>query len=342
MTISFRPAKRENVGLLIGLAGASGSGKSYSALRLARGLAGDEPFAYLDTEARRALHYADDFQPWHHAEIDPPFRPATYLEAIKAAEKAGYKVIVVDSASHEYSGPGGLHDWHSDILDKQAGNDLSKRQRLSAGAWAEPKLAHARFVGELLQVHAHLIICFRARQAIEMVKENGKTVIRPTEALDSFEGWLIDTEHKRMPLPFELTCSFLMLPDHPGIPRPIKLPEPLKQFVPLDKPITEETGVALAKWAAGEGQGQLKSRVAAPPADPLTQETLSALLAARMEAEVKPEWIREHVQKAGVEDLPARVTVPWLKGNLSEPQGKQLLSDLNAVIDERNAVGTAS
>lgn len=51
MTFTFRPATRENVGLLIGLIGPSGSGKTYSAMRLAAGIAGDKPFAVIDTEA---------------------------------------------------------------------------------------------------------------------------------------------------------------------------------------------------------------------------------------------------------------------------------------------------
>ena len=52
--ITFRPALRENVGLLIGLAGGSGGGKTWSAMLLAKGISGDKPFAVIDTEARRA------------------------------------------------------------------------------------------------------------------------------------------------------------------------------------------------------------------------------------------------------------------------------------------------
>ena len=40
MTYIFRPAVRENVGLLIGLSGASGAGKTYTAMELASGIAG--------------------------------------------------------------------------------------------------------------------------------------------------------------------------------------------------------------------------------------------------------------------------------------------------------------
>ena len=56
-----KPAVRERVPLLLGLVGPSGGGKTYSALRLARGFqkvtGGDIHF--IDTEARRVFHYAD-------------------------------------------------------------------------------------------------------------------------------------------------------------------------------------------------------------------------------------------------------------------------------------------
>ena len=102
---SFRPATRENVALLIGLAGASGSGKTYTAMRLAKGIAGDKPFCVIDTEAGRAKHYADAFR-FDHGDLKPPFSPAAYADAIRAADDAHYPVIVVDSMSHEHAGQG--------------------------------------------------------------------------------------------------------------------------------------------------------------------------------------------------------------------------------------------
>ena len=86
MGFHFRPAVRENVGLIIGISGASGAGKSYSAMRLATGIVGKgKRFAVIDTEARRALHYAGQFQ-FDHAELRPPFRPDSYVEAIKQSK----------------------------------------------------------------------------------------------------------------------------------------------------------------------------------------------------------------------------------------------------------------
>jgi hypothetical protein len=51
MSFLFRPALRENVGLLMGLIGPSGGGKTFSAMRLAAGIAGERRFAVIDTEA---------------------------------------------------------------------------------------------------------------------------------------------------------------------------------------------------------------------------------------------------------------------------------------------------
>ena len=82
MSFQFRPAVREQVPLLIGLAGGTGSGKTYSAMRIAKGLSGDRRFAVIDTEAGRAKHYAERFA-FDHGDLRPPFRPTTYLEATR-------------------------------------------------------------------------------------------------------------------------------------------------------------------------------------------------------------------------------------------------------------------
>ena len=242
MTITFRPAKRENVPLLLGLAGGTGSGKTLSAMKLAKGLAGDARFAVIDTESGRAKHYADDFA-FDHADLTAPFRPNAYADAIKAADDAGYPVVVVDSMSHEHAGEGGLLDMHEEEFQRLGGRDAVKMT-----AWIAPKMEHKRFVSRLLQLRSHLILCFRAEEKTEIVKEGGKTVVRAKQSLTGLDGWLPITEKN---LPYELTMSSLLTVDAPGVPRPIKLPEQLRPFVPLDKPIVEETGRQLALWAAG-------------------------------------------------------------------------------------------
>lgn len=248
MTIQFQPAKRENVPLLLGLAGASGSGKTYSALRLASGLAGEARFCVIDTEAGRALHYADQFA-FDEGRLEAPFRPGAYAEAIAAADTAGYPVIVIDSASHEHAGDGGLLDWQEEELQRMAGDDTRRREAMKMAAWIKPKLAHKAMVSRLLQVRAHVILCFRAEEKIEIAKENGKTVVRAKRSLTGLDGWVPVSEKN---LPYELTVSVLLTGDQPGVPRPIKLPQALRPFIALDEPISEATGVALGRWAAGE------------------------------------------------------------------------------------------
>src|SRR3990167_6389640 len=248
MAFLFKHATRENVGLLIGLIGASGSGKTYTAMRLASGICGDKPFCVIDTEAGRAKHYADLFN-FDHGDLKPPFRPDAYAEAIMAADKAGYPVIVVDSCSHEWAGDGGILDWADDELDRMAGDDYGKRERVKMASWIKPKMAHKAMIQKLLQVRAHLILCFRAEEKVEMVKNaQGKMEIVPKKSAIGLDGWMPVCEKN---MPYELTASFLLMAAKPGIPHPIKLQEQHRDLFPLDKPISEESGKRLAAWAAG-------------------------------------------------------------------------------------------
>lgn len=277
MSYSFRPAVRENVGLWINLIGGTGSGKTYTAFRLASGISGGKPFAVIDTENRRALHYADQFQ-FHHAELRPPFRPDNYAEAVVAADKAGYPVIVVDSGSHVWAGDGGVLDWQEEELDRMAGNDYAKRERVKMSAWIKPKMAHKSMVQKLLQVKAHIILCLRAEEKIEMVKNaQGRLEVQKKQSLTGKDGWIPICDKN---LPFEATCSFLLLAGNPGVPHPIKLQEQHKALFPLDSPITEESGQRLAAWAVGKpsASGAGEKTAALPPAAPLPDATDDAKL----------------------------------------------------------------
>jgi hypothetical protein len=267
MPFVFRPAVRENVGLLIGLSGGTGSGKTYTAMRLAKGIAGDRPFAVIDTEAGRAKHYADQFR-FDHGDLKPPFRPDAYAEAIAAADAAHYPVIVVDSTSHEWAGEGGILDWHDDELDRMAGTDYKKRDACNMAAWIAPKGSHKQMVMRLLQVRAHLILCFRAEPKVQMERgDGGRMVITEKKSLVGLNGWIPISEKN---LPFELTASFLLMAEHPGIPLPIKLQQQHRALFPLDKPITEESGARLAAWAKG-GPAALPTMPTVPPNREITE-----------------------------------------------------------------------
>ena len=267
MSFQFKPAIREQVGLLIGLAGGTGSGKTFSAMRIAAGISGDKPFAVIDTEAGRAKHYADQFK-FDHGDLHPPFTPQAYAEAILAADAAKYPCIVVDSCTHEWSGEGGVLEMHEAELDRMAGDDWKKREACKMAAWIKPKMQHKKMVQRLLQIRAHLILCFRAEEKVEMVRdeETKKMVIVPKKSTTGLDGWMPVCEKN---LPYELTTSFLLTADAPGMPKPIKLQEQHRVMFPTDQPISELSGRKVAAWAAG---GK------APASTPILESELDAMI----------------------------------------------------------------
>jgi hypothetical protein len=241
MNFTFRRGVREEVGLLIGLIGPSGGGKTFSAMRLAKGICGDDPFAVIDTEAGRAKHYADDFK-FDHGDLKPPFTPDVYSGAIKAAEDAGYKAIIVDSASHVWAGDGGVLDMHETELARLTKGDPSRSENFNMLAWNRPKSEHKRMVSRLLQLRSSVILCLRAEEKIKMEKgADGKTKIVP-------QGWQPICEKN---LPYELTISFLLTPDNPGVGKPIKLEKQHLEIFPAGEKIGEECGRRILDWSKG-------------------------------------------------------------------------------------------
>jgi hypothetical protein len=242
MSIEYRDAKRGQSPLLVLLAGSSGSGKTESAMRLATGMSGGAPFAVIDSENGRALHKADDYT-FKHGNLEAPFTPERYTEAVAAADAAGFPVIIIDSGSHEYDGVGGVLDLQADEFKR-----MGERESARMSSWIEPKRRHKQFVQQLLRTRAHVIMCLRAEDKIEIVKANGKTEVRPKASLTGLDGWIPICERR---LPFEATISVMLTPDAPGVPKPIKLERRHADFVPLDQPLSENVGRALAAWAAG-------------------------------------------------------------------------------------------
>ena len=283
---TLRRAKRENVNLIVGIAGGTGSGKTFSAMLLAKGICGDKPFAVIDTERGRASHYAELFA-FDVLDLEPPFKPDAYAKAIKVADDAGYQAIVVDSMTHVWAGDGGVLDWQEAELDRMAGSDWKKREACKVAAWIQPKVAHKEMVQDtLLRTRAHLILCFRAEQKIEIVKENGKTVIVPKRSLTGLDGWIPVCEKS---LPFELTVSFLMTADAPGMPKPIKLQKQHMEMFPLDRPINESSGRLVAEWASGGAAPKPVVPPATPPVDPPLAFDLDDAIARLLECETMPD-----------------------------------------------------
>lgn len=166
MSIQFHPAQRKKAKLRLAVAGPAGSGKTYSALQVSFGLGGR--VVLIDTERGSGELYA------HLGEYDvctltAPFTPEKYVEAIRAAENAGYDVIIIDSLSHAWAGPGGVLDIHGYAADK-GGNSWS--------AWRQVTPRHNELVDAMLQSRCHIIATLRSKMEHVQVVENGKTVVK--------------------------------------------------------------------------------------------------------------------------------------------------------------------
>lgn len=246
-----RPATRERVPLLVGLFGPSGSGKTYSALRLATGIqsvvGGD--IGVIDTEARRALHYADRFQ-FRHLEFGAPLGPLDYLAALEHFAAKGVRVVVIDSMSHEHEGPGGVLEAHESEMHRLSGGDAKKAERVKMLAWAKPKANRRRLLNGILQMGSNFVFCFRAKEKIKPV-----TGGQPEEL-----GWMPIAGDEFL---YEMTVNCLLPPGADGRPqwKPsrkgeqtlVKLPQQFRDLLSGGSQLDEDMGASLARWAAGDG-----------------------------------------------------------------------------------------
>lgn len=226
----------------IAIAGPSGSGKTESALRLARGYCGKEKFIIVDTEEKRALYKKARYQPWDWVDFQPPFTPERCVEVLEAVK--GYKAVILDSGSHEYSGPGGLQDIQMETLERMAKGNEARMEALTAPSWKDAKHRHkSKFMSYLIRYPALLIVCLRAEPKVKFIKDDkGKMQI-----VDA--GYVPICEKMFM---YEMLVGCMMTADNAGVPQHIKrLEQDLEPIFLAGKQIDEGTGQRLAAWAAG-------------------------------------------------------------------------------------------
>lgn len=157
----FRPATREQAKLRLALVGPAGSGKTFSALRLAHGLAPGGRIACVDTEHGSASKYAGEANPdggtfaFDTCPMDS-HEPERYIECIKAAESAGYDVLIIDSLSHAWEGVGGILEQ----ADQAAARSQSKN---SFSAWKDVTPRHRAMIDAILASRLHVIATMRVK-----------------------------------------------------------------------------------------------------------------------------------------------------------------------------------
>ena len=170
MAIEFKKAHRAKAKLRLALAGPSGAGKTYSALLIASGIVPLEKVAVIDTESGSADLYAD-LGGYSTVTISPPYSPKKYIEAIHAAEEAGFELVIIDSLSHAWSGEGGL-------LDQQGKAADSKYRGNSWAAWREITPLHNQLVETMLHTPLHVIVTMRSKTEYIQTEVNGRKQIQ--------------------------------------------------------------------------------------------------------------------------------------------------------------------
>lgn len=235
MTVKIAKATREAVPLLISIAAVSGGGKTFSALLLAAGLAGENGIVgFLDTENKRGKMYADNAdimkalpRGYEYSELRAPFSPSRYIEHIEAFEAMDCKVLVVDSGSHEWEGDGGC-------------TDLAENNKLRGTPnWILAKREHKRLMNRLMASSMHIIFCIRAREKIKVLKDaNGKDQFVP-------QG-LQPIQEKNFT--FEMTLSFLLDEASHEFSFIKKCPASLRTIFGDKKLLSKDIGIQLRQW----------------------------------------------------------------------------------------------
>jgi len=166
--MQFQRATRRKTWLKIALTGASGAGKTYSALKLAFGLG--QRIAVIDTENSSAALYAH-LGEYDTLDLAPPFTTERYEEAIRAGVEAGYDVLILDSISHAWAGTGGLLAQKEMLDARGTGNSFQN--------WAPITRKHEAFKAAMLEAPAHIICTMRSKEDhVLTTDERGKPTVR--------------------------------------------------------------------------------------------------------------------------------------------------------------------
>lgn len=235
--MTFSKAQRRAQPVILSLAGKSGSGKTYSALLLAKGLVGDKgKIAVIDTERGRASMYADDpaIGEYFADELHPPFTPARFIDKLQEAIKWGADCIILDSVSHEWTGIGGVLEQVDQMIEQNG-------QRYRMPAWGRMKPAHNQFVNHLTMAPCHVICCVRAK----------KKLVEQTDPKTNRKEWvelpdLVAEQQENFV--YEMTAAALLDDEHNA--KWTKVPEPLKGVL-VPGVINPEQGAAIRDWVSG-------------------------------------------------------------------------------------------
>lgn len=143
----FEKASKKKAKLRAAIFGPSGAGKTFTALRMAKGMGGK--IALIDTEHRTASKYADRFE-FDTCDLQKS-DIVDYVEAISSASE--YDVLIIDSMSH---------GWRS-LLEEVDRLAMTKYRGNTWSAWSEGTPKQAAMVEALLSFPGHIIATMRSK-----------------------------------------------------------------------------------------------------------------------------------------------------------------------------------
>lgn len=160
----FNKATRKGKFIKLAITGPAGSGKTYSALRLAKGLSENGKIALIDTENESASLYATDFD-FDVVNVEAPYEINKLVQPVKTALEHGYDTLVIDSATHFWNG---ILEYKTK-LDKRGGNSFAN--------WSDANVHYDLFLRAILFSKIHVIVCMRSKmEYVLQENEKGKAV----------------------------------------------------------------------------------------------------------------------------------------------------------------------
>jgi hypothetical protein len=160
-------ATRKQSKIRLSLAGAAGSGKTYSSILLAYGLCADfNKICVIDTENRSASLYSH-LGVFNVINLSAPFHPGKYVEAIQLCEESAIEVIIIDNTTHAWSGKGGCLELHEQETVKM-------RIPNSFTAWAAITPLYQKFIDAIVNSSCHVICTLRSKTEYVIAERNGK------------------------------------------------------------------------------------------------------------------------------------------------------------------------
>jgi hypothetical protein len=311
----FQRATKQQAKLRMALDGPAGSGKTFTGLIAATALCNGGKIAVIDTEHGSASKYADMFA-FDVLQLSN-FHPQHYIDGIRAAEEAGYSVILVDSLSHAWEGEGGVLQLHEEATKRQ-------RTENSYTAWRDVTPIHRDLVEAILQSKCHIIATMRSKMDYVQTKgDDGRTTIKKVG--------MAPVQRAGMEYEFDIVADLDV--DHNMVISKTRCFAIADQVV--SKPTAAWFGVIKSWLGEGAPAPAQQASSTAPAPEPATQATETKAAARRKWlSEYDPAsqqvWLKEACKYFSITDAEFWILVgasDWADLKISSPELKANIGD---------------